>query len=332
MESHHNNFKAELEVCVVENPIIRQPAQDLDISSWNIPTNIILADENFYRSSNVDLIIGSEIFLKILSSGFTELGPNLPQLQNTVFGWIVMGKIDIITNELPFLGMVYGNKSIQLIPAEQNENDSLNEDVNMWYYEPTDLHDEENRRETIINWPLNNINPQKMAKSGFYYKGPPGTNVKCHFCKVEIENWKKGDDEVYKHLRWSSQCPLLLRQKTKNIPKNDSELEEILPTKNENSILHGIVIEKPDFMMEHHHSIVSKENALDHFLRMEFQLLRNPELKVKYAKRINKYIKQSILKEIDISKNKNLQGFMQHYPDSTTEPFSIKFVNYNDKT
>ena len=68
-----------------------QPDSELDVSSWNLPPNTQLADEHFFKSKRIDLLIGTETFFDILSVGQIKLGPNLPTLQKTLFGWIVAG-------------------------------------------------------------------------------------------------------------------------------------------------------------------------------------------------------------------------------------------------
>ncbi|XP_055623682.1 uncharacterized protein LOC129767088 [Toxorhynchites rutilus septentrionalis] len=51
-----------------------------------------LADPRFFEPSHIDVIIGTEIYHRLLLDGFIELDSNLPILKETVFGWIVSGK------------------------------------------------------------------------------------------------------------------------------------------------------------------------------------------------------------------------------------------------
>ncbi|XP_055388151.1 uncharacterized protein LOC129616521 [Condylostylus longicornis] len=62
------------------------------IKDWNIPRNIELADPQFFIQQNVDILIGAEVFFNIMSVGQIKLGPYMPLLQKTLFGWIVSGK------------------------------------------------------------------------------------------------------------------------------------------------------------------------------------------------------------------------------------------------
>lgn len=89
---------------------------------------------------------------------------------------------------------------------------------------------EENRLKTFddIDWPHDFISTETLAKTGFYYHGPPD-QVRCYFCKVVVRNWSPGDSEVGEHMFWSSNCPLLRRRRTNNIPiQPEADLWELL--------------------------------------------------------------------------------------------------------
>lgn len=58
-----------------------------------------------------------------------------------------------------------------------------------------------------------------LALAGFSFIAHRDT-VQCHFCKVTISSWKRNDDVLLNHFRWSPHCPLILGQKTENIPAN----------------------------------------------------------------------------------------------------------------
>lgn len=93
LQSIHSSFKATLEFFVVKNVTTCQPAKKINIDNWKIPKNIQLADSKFNIPAQIDMIIGGEVFYKLLTSGIIKIGNNLPDLQNTVFGWVVTGKI-----------------------------------------------------------------------------------------------------------------------------------------------------------------------------------------------------------------------------------------------
>ena len=98
-------YNASLEVYLVHNITSCQPTHRVDITGWNIPKNITLADKQFNIPAAVDLIIGGELFFKILSIGQIAIGESLPDLQNTVFGWVVTGKLLGLKQNNPFVGI-----------------------------------------------------------------------------------------------------------------------------------------------------------------------------------------------------------------------------------
>ena len=58
-----------------------------------IPPNLNLADPEFHKSNNIDLLIGTSLFWNLLSTGQIKLSKGGPILQKTIFGWILSGHI-----------------------------------------------------------------------------------------------------------------------------------------------------------------------------------------------------------------------------------------------
>ncbi|CAB3374707.1 Hypothetical predicted protein [Cloeon dipterum] len=52
------------------------------------------------------------------------------------------------------------------------------------------------------------VEPLDLARSGFYYTGQTD-NVRCTYCKLEINGWEEGDTADGEHKRWNSDCPFL---------------------------------------------------------------------------------------------------------------------------
>lgn len=75
------------------------PGQSVDVSSWSIPQHILpqLADPEFFLPSEVELLLGTDIFFEVLQGEKLSLGKELPWLYNTSFGWIVSGSIGSTT-------------------------------------------------------------------------------------------------------------------------------------------------------------------------------------------------------------------------------------------
>ena len=92
IRSRLNNFQMSLEFLVSQNISGYHPDENIPIKDFNLPSNIELADPEFYKRRSIDLLLGAESFFFLLSVGQIRLGENLPTLQKTLLGWIVSGK------------------------------------------------------------------------------------------------------------------------------------------------------------------------------------------------------------------------------------------------
>jgi hypothetical protein len=64
-----------------------KPNVKLDISDWNIPIDLQLADESFNQPVVIDVLLAANIFYKILRPGRKTRPGNYPVLQETALGW-----------------------------------------------------------------------------------------------------------------------------------------------------------------------------------------------------------------------------------------------------
>jgi len=99
LQSRNGDFSTRIEAFVMPQIVSAQPSRNLDVSTWNIPKNIELADPYFYKSEKIDVLIGAEHYHQLLRPEQLSLGDRLPLLQNTVLGWIAIGKTEIKSNE-----------------------------------------------------------------------------------------------------------------------------------------------------------------------------------------------------------------------------------------
>ncbi|EFN68088.1 hypothetical protein EAG_00355, partial [Camponotus floridanus] len=78
--------------CIILPQITQQLPQALvfkqDIA---IPKHIKLADPNFNIPSNIDMLIGAELFWKLICAGQIKSSRTQPILQKTLLGWIISG-------------------------------------------------------------------------------------------------------------------------------------------------------------------------------------------------------------------------------------------------
>ncbi|XP_055614816.1 uncharacterized protein LOC129761133 [Toxorhynchites rutilus septentrionalis] len=71
------------------------PSVTVPVQHWRIPQNMQLADPEFNIRNSIDLLLGAERFYNFVLENTMKkmsLGPNLPVLVDTVFGWIVSGR------------------------------------------------------------------------------------------------------------------------------------------------------------------------------------------------------------------------------------------------
>ncbi|XP_065361988.1 uncharacterized protein LOC135955564 [Calliphora vicina] len=94
VKSRVANFEFFVDFCVVHTVSGNQPEYAISRDKFSIPSNIQLADPSFDRPEKIDLLLGCEYFLDLLSVGQIKLGPSLPTLQKTLLGWIVSGKCE----------------------------------------------------------------------------------------------------------------------------------------------------------------------------------------------------------------------------------------------
>ncbi|XP_017470097.1 PREDICTED: uncharacterized protein LOC108361846 isoform X2 [Rhagoletis zephyria] len=99
IKSQVTGFELPLTLCITSH-IAYQPEPEIDTSSWDIPSNIVLADNQFYKSKKIDLLLGTESFFSLLSVGQIKLGDSLPILQITLLGWVVSGRYRASSNTL----------------------------------------------------------------------------------------------------------------------------------------------------------------------------------------------------------------------------------------
>jgi hypothetical protein len=97
IKSRYNNWHTTMDCVVLPNITGNTPATKLDISQWNLPKNLQLADETFNQPDSIDILIGADLFYEILLPGRSTRPGKYPVLQETVLGWTVAGKTPTAT-------------------------------------------------------------------------------------------------------------------------------------------------------------------------------------------------------------------------------------------
>lgn len=91
--SYHGIYNINIKCLVVPQITGKIPIKSFKKGMLQIPSNLKLADPNFNITGDIDLLLGSNIFWSVLVSGRKNIGPNMPRLQNTQFGWVIAGNL-----------------------------------------------------------------------------------------------------------------------------------------------------------------------------------------------------------------------------------------------
>lgn len=94
IESRLSQFLTTISCFILPKITDDLPNNNIDISQWNIPDHLNLADPLFNESGEVDLLLGASVFWTLLRNGKISLGKTKPVLQNTLFGWIIAGPVN----------------------------------------------------------------------------------------------------------------------------------------------------------------------------------------------------------------------------------------------
>jgi len=70
---------------------IRTPIRALSESVVKKFKELPLADERFHRPATISLILGADVYPKVIQPGFHIVDEGLPVAKKTVFGWILSG-------------------------------------------------------------------------------------------------------------------------------------------------------------------------------------------------------------------------------------------------
>ncbi|XP_025155722.1 uncharacterized protein LOC112588808 [Harpegnathos saltator] len=91
LQSRIGTFSTVINCIVTEQVTDRLPAFTMRRNAFDIPRNIKLADPQFHVSSDIDILVGAELFWQLICVG--RISPFLRHLtlQKTHFGWILAG-------------------------------------------------------------------------------------------------------------------------------------------------------------------------------------------------------------------------------------------------
>lgn len=94
LKSLVTSFSTHLKCLVMPKIIGHLPNFPVNVAQLNLPDTIQLADPKFYQPSEIDILIGVDLFFNIISAHQMRLGTGMPILHDSKLGWIVAGPLD----------------------------------------------------------------------------------------------------------------------------------------------------------------------------------------------------------------------------------------------
>ena len=77
------------------------------------------------------------------------------------------------------------------------------------------------RRQTFTNWTLPFVDPDQLARAGFFYLRTLD-HVQCAFCQGVVGYWDPGDLPLQEHRRHFGGCRFISDMPTGNVPASHS--------------------------------------------------------------------------------------------------------------
>ncbi|XP_011860341.1 PREDICTED: uncharacterized protein LOC105557650 [Vollenhovia emeryi] len=93
LQSRVDPYRATIDCIVSDHITDRLPIISMRRKEFDLPRNIKLADPQFHISSEMDLLIGAEIFWALLCVRQIPSAPRHPKLQKTRLGWNLAGRM-----------------------------------------------------------------------------------------------------------------------------------------------------------------------------------------------------------------------------------------------
>ncbi|KAL7724525.1 hypothetical protein ACLKA6_017506 [Drosophila palustris] len=91
-KSRVTRFAATDNFCVLTEITQYNPTSSALGLNWKPPKGVTLADPTFDSSQRIDMLLGISLFFKLIVAGQIKLGPNMPTLQKSLLGWVVVGE------------------------------------------------------------------------------------------------------------------------------------------------------------------------------------------------------------------------------------------------
>ena len=183
IHSRQQNKQHSVSCIILKNITYKLPQIPINIDKLKIPQEIEenLADSTFHLPSDIELLLGADIYYAVLTGGCHKLGKNMPTLINTDLGWLIGGTIsDFCTISSNKQQNNASQDNVSFFLQVQDIDSSLQKfwDIEEVYTKPK-LSNEEQLAENIF------VQTTKILKNGSFQVEMPFKNTQ--------ENKKLGD-------------------------------------------------------------------------------------------------------------------------------------------
>ncbi|KAJ0169350.1 hypothetical protein K1T71_015234 [Dendrolimus kikuchii] len=93
IQSRTSTFNTHINCLIVPEITGTIPSVPVNIANLNIPTNLVFADPDFHQPSEIDILLGADVFWNIVGCERIVLGVGKPVLQKSELGWLISGPV-----------------------------------------------------------------------------------------------------------------------------------------------------------------------------------------------------------------------------------------------
>jgi len=99
IKSRVYDYSLNLEFFALPNLTSKLLLMPVNLTALKVPVDISLADPSFHIPKKVDIILGAEIYFKLLTKEQVQTVPRGPIFQGTRLGWVIAGPVPASTNQ-----------------------------------------------------------------------------------------------------------------------------------------------------------------------------------------------------------------------------------------
>lgn len=101
VSSYDTSQAVDIEALLLPKVTSLQPISNNFADTWRHITNLQLTDQNYCQQDRIELLLGADVYGRILLSDIRRGPPGLPTAQQTIFGWVLSGQLFNSTNVNP---------------------------------------------------------------------------------------------------------------------------------------------------------------------------------------------------------------------------------------